>query len=498
VLLAFGATAVVCSRHWGWAASGTTRASAHPHNGPESAWLASEACSASQPTDPALPQGAHAAAGATGPLQGPGPAPGSGLRNPSAGKAQSPCEKPAWVAVAPWSLLWPEVPGDGGEPGAAFTRGPYLQQVGRNSARVVWHTSQRARCTLAWGPGETRSELLQGTTAAFRHVAPLAALRPAQRYSYEVRCAGHRTALGSFTTEGDRSQRFRVAVYGDTRTNHEVHRTLVQRMAADPPALAFHTGDLVGVGARDGEWDNFFQVAAPLLAHTPLYPALGNHEGSGHLFLEAFELPDNSPSPERYYSVRHGNALFLVLDLYGSPIEVGGAQAAWMEEQLAASLQTGIRHRIVLLHHGPYDSGSHGSNLQVRSELVPLFEHYGVDIVFSGHDHSYERGTVHGVKYVVTGGGGAPLHPVAGDFWTQVRASVHHHGELEIHGPRLTYTAWKLDGTVLDSFQLSRGEGECAAAEDCSRRAAEACEPETLGEWQCVLGACIRDCRSPD
>ena len=56
--------------------------------------------------------------------------------------------------------------------------------------------------------------------------------------------------------------------------------------------------------------------------------------------------------------------------------------------------------------HGPYSSGSHGSNDTVRRDLVPLFESYGVDIVFAGHDHSYERSTVGGVKHVITGGGG--------------------------------------------------------------------------------------------
>ena len=45
----------------------------------------------------------------------------------------------------------------------------------------------------------------------------------------------------------------------------------------------------------------------------------------------------------------------------------------------------------------------------VRSDLVPLFEKYDVQMVFSGHDHDYERGTVNGIKYVVTGGGGERL-----------------------------------------------------------------------------------------
>ena len=111
------------------------------------------------------------------------------------------------------------------------------------------------------------------------------------------------------------------------------------------------------------------------------------------------------------------------------------------------------------MHWGPFDSGSgHGSNLDAREALVPLFERYGVDLVFSGHDHVYERGTVHGVRYVMTGGGGGGRrkpHEVLGDSWTEASSSAPHHGLVEIDGRDLRFTAREAgSGRILDEFHI--------------------------------------------
>ncbi|MFW5740881.1 MAG: metallophosphoesterase family protein, partial [Myxococcota bacterium] len=122
------------------------------------------------------------------------------------------------------------------------------------------------------------------------------------------------------------------------------------------------------------------------------------------------------------------------------------------------------------------------------------FEQYHVDIVFSGHDHCYERSTVNGVKYVVTGGGGAPLYGVNGDWWTEVSDSVHHDCVLDIEGARTVFTAKRLDGSTLDSFVLGEDVGECAVPSDCDGRVHGDCEADELGAWACVQTGCIWNC----
>ena len=92
----------------------------------------------------------------------------------------------------------------------------------------------------------------------------------------------------------------------------------------------------------------------------------------------------------------------------------------------------------------------------MRQTLSPLFEQYGVDVVFNGHRHNYERNKVNGVTYVVTGGGGAPLYPMLEQEPTQVAfALAYHFVLLEIDGQRLKATVISSAGELLDEFERS-------------------------------------------
>lgn len=382
-------------------------------------------------------------------------------------------------------------------PSAVITRGPFVQQVGRERGLVVWETSEPAPSEIWYGDTTALALRAEDPTLSTHHVVPLTGLRPNQAWFYQVQSAQVPSAVGRFVTEVNRADPFVVGVFGDTRSGHADHRAVVSALAQAAPHLGFNTGDLVANGSDAALWDIFCEVEAVLARDVALYPALGNHEGTGSLYLDLFELPADSPSPERYYTVHYGTVLGIVLDQYGNDYDLGSEQATWLEQVLSDSQgDPNIRHRLVFFHHGPYDSGSHGSNLTVRSALVPLFEQYGVGIVFSGHDHDYERGTVNGVKYVVTGGGGAELYSVSGDTWTEVSASVHHYCTLAVHGPRLELTAYELDGTVLDAFVLGEGLAECttAPATECASFPAQSCADGELGEWVCVEGGCIWNC----
>ncbi len=379
---------------------------------------------------------------------------------------------------------------------AQITLGPFLQQLDRRSVLVVWETDQPAPTDIVYGPAEDdMSRSVSDSSLVTHHVAALTDLLPQSSYTYRVESAKWPSSVGHVRTMKDSATAFRVGVYGDTRSQPDIHREVVEGIIASDVDLIFNTGDLVADGSDDGLWQTFFDVTAEMLRDVPLYPVLGNHEGTGDRYLDIFELPRDSSGTERYYAVRYGVALFVVIDLYGSDWDQGSAQYTWLEDLLsnAASDQT-IFHRFVFLHHGPYDSGSHGPNTQAQAVLVPLFEQYGVEIVFSGHDHDYERGTVNGVKYVVTGGGGAPLYPVDGDWWTEVSASVYHYVILDVSGPRVDFTATRLDGTVLDQFVLGDDLSECSGAGDCESRQSGTCQDDEAGAWACVAGGCVWNC----
>jgi acid phosphatase type 7 len=130
---------------------------------------------------------------------------------------------------------------------------------------------------------------------------------------------------------------------------------------------------------------------------------LGNHDvrvDGGRYELDALRMP------AKYYErSRAGLDLFVL-----NSNSVGDRQTHWLRRHLAASTAT---WKIVTFHHPAYTCGGYLSNPDVVSRWVPLFRRYGVDLVLSGHDHSYQRfAPSHGVTYVVHGGGGQELYPL--------------------------------------------------------------------------------------
>ncbi|MCD6498540.1 MAG: metallophosphoesterase family protein [Deltaproteobacteria bacterium] len=382
---------------------------------------------------------------------------------------------------------------------AQIVYGPFLQQVGRHSSLVVWETDQAAPTTLIYGADpDVLDQTVSATDETLHHVAKLDGLSGDSVYHYQVQSAKWPSQVARIQTEKDRSEAVRVGVYGDNRSDSDAHRQVVEGLISASVDFAFDTGDLVADGSNADLWKTFFQIEGDFLRDVCLYPILGNHEGQGDLYLDIFDLPENSPAPERYYTVRYGVSLFVVLDLYGSDVGTGSAQVNWLQQTLSdAQSDSDVRHVFVFLHHGPYDSGAHGPNTEAQDVLVPFFEQYGVDIVFSGHDHDYERSTVQGVKYVVTGGGGAPLYTVDGDWWTEVSESVYHYCILDIAGPRVDFTAKRVDGSVLDQFSLGTDASECSSASDCDGGTHGDCPASEEGAWACVQGGCLWNCHDP-
>jgi hypothetical protein len=85
-------------------------------------------------------------------------------------------------------------------------------------------------------------------------------------------------------------------------------------------------------------------------------------------------------------------------------------QELWLEADLAAARARGVRAILALTHDGPYSRGLHRGNDVARERYVPILAKHHVDLLVAGHDHLYQRGEAGGIRYVVSGGGGAPLY----------------------------------------------------------------------------------------
>ena len=147
----------------------------------------------------------------------------------------------------------------------------------------------------------------------------------------------------------------------------------------------------------------------PFCANTWPGPRIGNHEtytplSNGRFpFLDIFTQPISGEAggvasgTERYYSFDYANIHFVCLDSMTSDRSSSGLMANWLRQDLAANTNDWL---IAFFHHPPYTKGSHDSDdpfggdfelPQMRQNLVPILESYGVDLVLSGHSHIYER-----------------------------------------------------------------------------------------------------------
>ena len=194
----------------------------------------------------------------------------------------------------------------------------------------------------------------------------------------------------------------RFMVVGDTgtgsRQQNELARVMFRYREAFPFEFALLTGDNMYGSEKAADYKRKFEdVYRPLLdAGVKFYASLGNHDESNQRFYEHFNMKG-----EEYYRVKAGNASFYALNSN----YMDRRQLRWLEEQLS---KDDSEWKVAFFHHPPYSSGrAHGSDTKLREVIEPLFLKYGVDVVFSGHEHFYERvKPQRGIHYFVSGAGG--------------------------------------------------------------------------------------------
>jgi len=325
-------------------------------------------------------------------------------------------------------------------------KGPYLQQVTPDSIVIMWETNTAADSRVDYD-----GQLVEDSTQVKIHEVLLDGLDDNTTYSYTVTSGGTTSAESTFATAPAGPRNFRFVAYGDTRTNANAHAAVIQAIIASGPELVIHTGDLVESGDDYGQWGRqFFDPAYDLMIKTPLLPIIGNHEGSGNLFRDFFSLGNN----DYWFAFTYGGVRFIGLNTHNASYSPGSTQYNWLLEELTSDAYTNATWHIVYFHHPPYSSGSHGDTQGVKDHLVPLFEQYGVDMVFSGHDHHYERSFKDDVHYIVTGGGGAPLRDInvkPNPYQIYAESTFHHCViDVDVDNSELIFEARYNDGTVLD------------------------------------------------
>jgi acid phosphatase type 7 len=340
-------------------------------------------------------------------------------------------------------------------------REPYVQGVTAYSAVICWVSADPDAGVVEYGKTPALGHKEADSRVGRRHAVALTGLDPGSTYHYRVGGAGGSSATGHFRTApvGDGSH-FGFAVVGDSGSGGKGQLAVAALLERLRPDLILHTGDVVYPAGEERHYERrFFAPYRNLIKTVPIFPVLGNHDvrkGNGAAFLENFHPTLGSPgSTKRYYSFDWGGAHFVALDselYYGDTGSDPEEQRTFLERDLAATRK---RWRVVFLHRSPYGSSRHGGDGRVREDLEPLFAGHGVDVVFSGHDHVYERtAPIKGVTYVVSGGGGRRLYPAGRSARTASSVSAHHAVLVRVQGRHLSLEAVEAGGKVVDRLEL--------------------------------------------
>jgi hypothetical protein len=340
-----------------------------------------------------------------------------------------------------------------------------------DSASFLWRTDVGTLATtLEYGTGGTLTGRVEGASFLFdgdpgdyriHEVKLCGDLQPDTTYQYRVGGDGHFSQMYSFTTPKAPGtfDSFRIGVVGDTRGSYEEWSQIFAAMESHDPDFYLFTGDAVGYGGNQEEWDNWFRATGDVLAHKALIPAHGNHEGLATNYFAQVSLPGN----EQWFTIKYGNVHLVVLNDTAAGATSVSDQATYLDRSFAEAVPG---YRGVAAHHqGLYASCVvHRSNEILRDAWVPKYDLYGMQLVFNGHNHIYERSVpirggvevpaADGAIYVTTGGGGAPLYRTWDEEeWFLGAAEAIEHYVIADFGPdEVQVVARDYAGNVIDSF----------------------------------------------
>jgi len=363
---------------------------------------------------------------------------------------------------------------------------------------VTWHTDTGlSGYTPTVRYGTTSGSYTQSATGASStysgstvtvHVVELTGLTPAMKYYFICGSPGFDwSPENSFTTPPSANTGFRFCAYGDSRNpfwwpiepqdnaNFAIWEQVAQKVVSESPLFSVFSGDIVLDASDESAWNLWFDKLSPM-AGIPFMSCRGNHEGNGDSSCKAYFGRFAFPGDEKTYSFDISKTHFVCLDtgLSEPEQELVDSQKAWLESDLASARARGCDWIIVFFHRPPYCAGGdHGPASDVESAWVPIFNEYGVDLVFNGHNHYYERtyplnGGITstepndyykpgGTIYVVTGGAGAPLADTGSASYIVASNKTYHYCVIDIiPGKKLEAHVKKLDGTEIDHFSISK------------------------------------------
>lgn len=287
---------------------------------------------------------------------------------------------------------------------------PYLQSLGRNSVTVNWRTQAQTASTIRYGTAPDALDHALGHQAQQRlHSQTLTGLKPNTQYFYQLPALGDDIYTFSTAPLPTTAKPVVAWVMGDSgKAGADVARVISgfnAHLGTEPLDMLLLLGDNAYRHGSYRQYEtSFFNTFGGLLSETVVWSALGNHDiktRRGKPYFDIFSFPQQAEiggvasGTEKYYAFDYGNLHVISLDSELSSNAPGSRMYRWLERDLAANRLPWV---VVVMHRPPYSKGSHDSDspeesemIAIRENLVPLFDRFGVDFVFAGHSHSYER-----------------------------------------------------------------------------------------------------------
>lgn len=321
------------------------------------------------------------------------------------------------------------------------------------------------------------------------HSATFTDLKPETRYAYRVGDDVNWSEWLQFSTASAEAKPFSFVYFGDAQNDlRSMWSRVIRESHRDMPKAAFflHAGDLINNADDDGQWGEWFEAGGFINAMIPCVPTPGNHEYAKdnpedkestkrHLsknWNPQFTLPMNGPEglEESCYYIDYQGALIISLNSNVGPL----SQVEWLDKVLSNNPN---RWTICTFHHPIFSTAKDRDNADVRAAWNPLFDRYKVDLVLTGHDHTYGRSGLDVPQNVATGlnlqskeSGTVYVVSVSGpkmynlnqknrEVFKRAAEDTQLYQLITVDGDQLRFEAKTAKGELYDAFTLKKVEG---------------------------------------
>lgn len=356
-----------------------------------------------------------------------------------------------------------------------MTKLPYVLCTGPDEATILWETNRPVAAEVTYGEVGNEEHFSIATPAnGCLQKATLTGLAPNTQYVYRVKAEARNRGGGEFHTQALPGSPFSVGFIGDTKSYPDRFKRFASMLLGRRPNLVIHLGDVVDCATRLDEWDEFFfKPAGALLGRVPTYVAPGNHDESpdrrwfnAYFPYSGVGAESSEKGQSSYYAFTYGNTAFAILDNY-FPLTPGSTQYEWLKSTLRTVAFQSALWRVVGCHEPPYGVDRaqwKPGNAEMRDHVLPLCQEYGVQLLVTGHEHTYKRTRIGDVILIVNGGGGcgygiesAQCNDVL-QFATQLLGfATLQYSVMRSEGPRLEWTCYNSEDRPIDRFVLENG-----------------------------------------